>query len=215
MSNEIIDSVQVKDDLTNTFNTSTGFKLIGFELSGALFKNNGYDGNTNIDLLTKFSKIGANKSDSILLSILIQSPDIHGNYANSAKLSASTQYGELNILSNDPILNPNNSAIRTPAQFEVPKLDVVIPEGFSPNNDGIDDSWTIIRPYGTILSIKIFNRWGNEVYRNENYMNDWRGLGTVNFMGQNLPEGTYFYIVDATDKNGNKKQLAGPLLIKK
>ncbi|MFN6245809.1 MAG: Ig-like domain-containing protein [Chitinophagaceae bacterium] len=214
-TNEIIDSVQVKDDLTNTFNTSTGFKLIGFELSGALFKNNGYDGNTNIDLLTKFSKIGANKSDSILLSILIQSPDIHGNYANSAKLSASTQYGELNILSNDPILNPNNSAIRTPAQFEVPKLDVVIPEGFSPNNDGIDDTWTIIRPYGTTLSIKVFNRWGNEVYRNENYMNDWRGLGTVNFMGQNLPEGTYFYTVDATDKNGNKKQLAGPLLIKK
>ena len=55
----------------------------------------------------------------------------------------------------------------------------------------------------------------NEVYRNENYLNDWRGKGVVNFMGEDLPEGTYFYTVEATDSNGNKKQLAGPLLIKK
>jgi gliding motility-associated-like protein len=214
-TNEIIDSIQVKDDLTNTFNTTSGFKLIGFDLSGALYKNNGYDGNTNIDLLNKFSKLGANKTDSILLSVLIQSPDIYGNYANTAKLSALSKYGFINLISNDSTLNPNNSIIRTPAQFVVPKLDVIVPEGFSPNNDGIDDAWIIIRPFGTVLSVKVFNRWGNEVYRNENYLNDWRGKGTINFLGEDIPEGTYFYNVDATDKNGNKKQLAGPLLIKK
>jgi gliding motility-associated-like protein len=214
-TNDIIDSIQIKDDLTNTFNTTNGFKLIGFELSGALYKNNGYDGKTNIDLVTKFSKLGANKSDSILISVLIQSTEINGNYANSAKLSASSAYGELSLISNDPILNPSNSSVRTPAQFVVPKLEVIVPEGFSPNNDGIDDTWIIIRPFGTVLSVKVFNRWGNEVYRNENYLNDWRGIGTINFMGESLPEGTYYYTVIANDKSGNKIQLAGPLLIKK
>jgi gliding motility-associated-like protein len=214
-TNEIIDSIQVKDDLTYTFNTTTGFKLIGFDLSGTLYKNNSYDGNTNIDLVTKNSKLGANKTDSILLSVLIQSPDIHGNYANTAKLNAFTKFGNVNLISNDPILNPGNVSTRTPAQFVVPKLDVIVPEGFSPNNDGIDDTWIIIRPFGTVLSVKVFNRWGNEVYRNENYLNDWRGKGIVNFLGEDIPEGTYFYTVEATDKNGNKKQLAGPLLIKK
>jgi hypothetical protein len=63
--------------------------------------------------------------------------------------------------------------------------------------------------------VKVFNRWGNEVYRNENYLNDWRGIGTINFMGESLPEGTYYYTVIANDKSGNKIQLAGPLLIKK
>ncbi|MFM2393278.1 MAG: hypothetical protein RLZZ546_1260, partial [Bacteroidota bacterium] len=100
-------------------------------------------------------------------------------------------------------------------QFVVPKLEVIVPEGFSPNNDGIDDTWIIIRPFGTVLSVKVFNRWGNEVYRNENYLNDWRGIGTMNFMGESLPEGTYYYTVIANDKSGNKIQLAGPLLIKK
>jgi gliding motility-associated-like protein len=207
--------VQIKDDLTTTFNRSTGFTLGAVELSGALYKNNGYDGIATTDIVTKLSKIGAFKADSILLKVVIQSNDINGNYFNTAKASAATIFGNINIVSNDPILNPNNTTLRKPTQFEVPKLDVIVPEGFSPNNDGFDDTWIIIRPFGTILNVKVFNRWGNEVYRNENYLNDWRGKGVVNFMGEDLPEGTYFYTVEATDSNGNKKQLAGPLLIKK
>ena len=35
---DIIDSVQIKDDLTTTFNRSTGFTLGAVELSGALYK---------------------------------------------------------------------------------------------------------------------------------------------------------------------------------
>jgi len=214
-TNEIIDSVQVKDDLSSSFNTTNGFTVSIVEMSGALYKNNGYDGIVNTDIVTKLSKLGAFKTDSILLRVVIQSPDIHGNYNNIAKASAATIFGNINIVSNDPILNPNNRALRKPTLFEVPLLDVIVPEGFSPNNDGLDDTWIIIRPFGTVLNVKVFNRWGNEVYRNENYMNDWRGKGIANFMGEDLPEGTYFYTVEATDKNGNKKQLAGPLLIKK
>ena len=49
------------------------------------------------------------------------------------------------------------------------------------------------------VNLCIYNRWGNQVYRNEGgkYNNDW--YGTYN--GKNLPEGTYYYIIDLGDKS--------------
>lgn len=37
-------------------------------------------------------------------------------------------------------------------------------------------------------SITVANRWGNEVYKNENYLNDWNG------QSENITEGTYFFV---------------------
>ena len=85
--------------------------------------------------------------------------------------------------------------------------------GFSPNNDGIDDIWIIKRPYGTVIAVKVFNRWGNEVYSNSNYQNDWKGKGVSNFIGEDVPEGTYYYIVEATDINGVTRKFAASLTI--
>jgi hypothetical protein len=34
-----------------------------------------------------------------------------------------------------------------------------------------------------------------------------------NFLGEDVPEGTYFYAVEATDNNGGIKKLAGSLTI--
>jgi len=41
--------------------------------------------------------------------------------------------------------------------------------------------------------LQVFNRWGDLVYRNDNYLNDWTGTNTA---GQPLPEGTYYYLLD-------------------
>ena len=67
--------------------------------------------------------------------------------------------------------------------------ELLIPEGFSPNGDGIADTWTIqgIEKYPQNELI-IFNRWGNELLRAAPYNNDW--AGTAN--GE-LPSGVYFY----------------------
>jgi gliding motility-associated-like protein len=59
----------------------------------------------------------------------------------------------------------------------------------------------------------VFNRWGNLVYENDNYKNDWDGRGQGNFMGQFLPEGAYFYMVDAIDQTGNIQKFAKSLTI--
>ncbi|MCX6211305.1 MAG: gliding motility-associated C-terminal domain-containing protein, partial [Bacteroidetes bacterium] len=208
-----IDSVLIKDDLNATFKTNKGFDIVNLTVSGALVKNNSYNGYTNIDLVTNASVLAANKMDSVNLTLLIHSSDINGKYENIASIIANTNYGKLGLVSNDPVLNPSNYLNRVPTAFVVPTMDVLIPGGFSPNNDGIDDTWIIKRPFGTKITVHVFNRWGNVVYENENYNNDWRGKGVSNFLGEDVPEGTYFYAVEATDLNGAIKKLAGSLTI--
>lgn len=70
-----------------------------------------------------------------------------------------------------------------------------VPTIFTPNNDGINDEF-LIPCFGTgdypENIVSIFNQWGDEVYRQTNYQNNWRGT----FNGNDLPVGTYFFIVD-------------------
>jgi gliding motility-associated-like protein len=65
--------------------------------------------------------------------------------------------------------------------------------GFSPNNDGVNDVLTIEgldKTRATALSV--FDAKGREVYQAKNYKNDWNGTKE----GRLLPEGTYFYTLD-------------------
>jgi len=73
---------------------------------------------------------------------------------------------------------------------------VEIPEGFSPNSDGVADTWYIkgMSRYKNSV-VKVFNRWGNEVFSTSAYNNSWDGT----YNSSALPEGTYFYIVDLGD----------------
>ena len=79
-------------------------------------------------------------------------------------------------------------------------LDIFIPQGFSPNNDGINDFFVIegIDRHSN-NSIKIFNRWGSVVYESKPYLNNWDGKPNVGFGINNngfLPSGTYFYLLE-------------------
>jgi gliding motility-associated-like protein len=62
--------------------------------------------------------------------------------------------------------------------------------GFSPNNDGINDYFTIegIELY-PLSTLRIYNRWGVKVFQTTGYKNNWEGT----FQGKHLPDGTYFY----------------------
>jgi len=69
-----------------------------------------------------------------------------------------------------------------------------IPQIITPNGDGANDFWVIDDiDYFRDNSMKIFNRWGNVVYAQQNYNNTWNG---DNQRGSPLPAGTYFYLVD-------------------
>ncbi|MFC3196333.1 gliding motility-associated C-terminal domain-containing protein, partial [Parapedobacter deserti] len=72
-----------------------------------------------------------------------------------------------------------------------------IPNVFTPNGDGQNDKFEIIgtEAYDRV-ELVIFNRWGNEVYRSREYRNTWEG--------QNLSEGTYYYMIKLI--RGNQEQ---------
>ncbi|WP_254070957.1 gliding motility-associated C-terminal domain-containing protein [Pedobacter sp. L105] len=72
--------------------------------------------------------------------------------------------------------------------INVSLIDLFIPNTFTPNGDGKNDTFQIIgiEDFDSV-SMVIVNRWGNEVYVNKNYLNQWDGSG--------LSEGTYYYII--------------------
>lgn len=77
---------------------------------------------------------------------------------------------------------------------------VIIVNTFSPNRDGINETWEIQRmenyPNATV---EIFNRWGTKVFTSDTgYKKAWDGT----YNGQDLPLATYYYIIrlDNTSK---------------
>ncbi len=73
--------------------------------------------------------------------------------------------------------------------------EIYIPEGFSPNGDGVFDFFEILNLNGRNAEVRVYNRWGNLVYESLDYQNNWGGTSDIGlqFGGNNLPEGTYFY----------------------
>ena len=82
--------------------------------------------------------------------------------------------------------------------------DCFIPNYFSPNGDESNPTFLIdcLEDVFTDNNLVIFNRWGDEVYSAEPYRNDWTGQRD----GNDLPAGTYFYILNLTPDGANCKQ---------
>jgi gliding motility-associated-like protein len=69
-----------------------------------------------------------------------------------------------------------------------------IPEAISPNGDNVNDYFEIpsLKNSGQ-LTLRIFNRWGSEIYFSEDYKHDFNGISST---GTELADDTYFYHLD-------------------
>jgi len=80
------------------------------------------------------------------------------------------------------------------------------PQIISPNGDGINDKWIIdfLTDYPD-NSVHIFNRWGTQVFRQKNYGPglEFSGVSNNGSTISELPNGTYFYIIDLYGDNKN------------
>jgi gliding motility-associated-like protein len=77
-------------------------------------------------------------------------------------------------------------------------ITIKIPDAFSPNGDGTNDFFVIPNienyPQG---SLKIFNRWGTQIFEAAPYRSDWDGTSHhPASLGEQLPVSTYYYILD-------------------
>ncbi|GGH65258.1 gliding motility-associated-like protein [Filimonas zeae] len=87
---------------------------------------------------------------------------------------------------------------------------VTVPNAFTPNNDGIHDTWEILYLDGYPGSIvQVFDRYGRQVFIGQPGQNvAWKGT----YNGKPVPTGTYYYIVDL--KNGAKKMTGSVTVIR-
>lgn len=77
----------------------------------------------------------------------------------------------------------------------------VISQGISPNNDTYNDALDLeflSDRAGGIRQLQIYNRYGALVFEAVNYINEWEGQDKS---GNELPTGTYFYVIDLAEED--------------
>ena len=81
-----------------------------------------------------------------------------------------------------------------------PHTELLIPTGFSPNGDGVNDEFKILRSLniGKVTEFAVFDRWGEKVFSTDNINVGWDGTRN----GQPSPLGVYVWVVYAVSKDG-------------
>lgn len=85
-----------------------------------------------------------------------------------------------------------------------------IPDVITPNGDGINDYWHIrdLERYPN-NSVRVINRWGDEVLNEAPYSQTWTGT----FRGEPLPGATYYYVIKVKNDEGQEATFNGPITI--
>lgn len=78
------------------------------------------------------------------------------------------------------------------------KSEIIIPNIFTPNEDGENDFFVIKGLRGSGNMLLIFNRWGRKIYESFDYKNNWNG--TIINTEKLASDGTYYYIFVTHEK---------------
>ncbi len=87
-----------------------------------------------------------------------------------------------------------------------PELEVFIPNTFTPNNDNVNDLFTIVIKDGRLVEGYIVNRWGEIIHHFDPDYLVWDGTTNRNHMS---PEGVYNYVITVEAKGGVNQRLHG------
>jgi len=96
------------------------------------------------------------------------------------------------ITYNITVTSPGGCRASTLLLVQVLK-DFDVPNTFTPNGDGINDTWVIQNlPQFPIQWVQVFDRYGQLLYESHGYSTPWDGT----YKGHALPMGTYYYIIE-------------------
>lgn len=109
------------------------------------------------------------------------------NYTFYFTQSSSPSAGSYTIVVTDQCLYSDTLAI----DINSVDCNILAPNVVTPNGDGVNDYFKIngLNNFPG-SSLNVYNRWGNELYKNDDYKNDW---------SPDVTDGTYFYIVNVSD----------------
>jgi len=180
----------------------------GFEYLSATTSEGSYDENTGIWTIGTVEN-GDTETLTVTVNVLPT-----GNWTNVAELTA------VNPNQFDIDSAPGNGVV-SEDDYSFVKVEPIltIPDAFSPNDDGLNDTWIIpgLDQYPN-FELEIYDRWGNIVYHYENKNVSiptwWDGTsnGRMNFQeGESLPAGTYFYLLKYN--KGNLQPITGYIFL--
>jgi len=148
--------------------------------------------NNPIDLTASEDQLGLNTDESIdgYYSTLTDATNQTNPIDNPTNYSGGNNQEFYIRIENN---NPSICYAITRLVIEDEICELFIPEGFSPNADGINDNFEISGLYKNYnFDLKIYSRYGRLVYEGNNNRSPWNG----SYEGNALPTGTYFYVLD-------------------
>lgn len=87
-----------------------------------------------------------------------------------------------------------------------PDYNFYVPNAFTPNGDAVNDNFSGIGQGFVTYEMYIFNRWGEAVFKSENYNTRWDGRDKS---GQVSPQGVYVYQIKVKTPPGDSFTLRG------
>ncbi len=101
----------------------------------------------------------------------------------------------------------NDNAIKSESNIAevIPPLSLYIPSAFTPNGDGMNDSFGVSGAAIDGFAFQVFNRWGELMFESKNPMLGWDGK----FNELDAPQGVYVYKVLAKAPEGGHIQKNG------
>lgn len=103
----------------------------------------------------------------------------------------------------------NCESDRTPVEI-VPCCIVNVPDAFTPNGDGKNDKFQVVSNGGVkILSMMVYDRWGQQVYQSSSSNAGWDGT----YGGNQAGMGTYFYEIVYSCGAGSNTSMKGNLTL--
>ncbi|MCK8492285.1 gliding motility-associated C-terminal domain-containing protein [Spirosoma sp. RP8] len=211
--------LQVSDNLDAVF-TKKGARVhsVAVRADNGLIANAAYTGQgADTTLLLAGSQLPTNRQAHIWLTVRVdvnqatdltftntalgQAVDAANNVCRDWSVNGTSADPDQN---GDPTDNNEPTSVTVHAVLPEGAQTVFIPEGFSPNDDGINDRFVIQGvPSGITIQLAIYNRWGSLVYQNNDYKNDWDGTANQGVRAadksQGLPDGAYYYQIKLSD----------------
>jgi gliding motility-associated-like protein len=196
---EPITDVQIKENLNVTFPSPITFRLGSVVSNGVLIPASSFNGTTNTNMLQSGITLDGYQQDSITFTVIFNPGTYSGEIRNMAEGTAMTKWWPVTRNSID-IVNSNGRRYGPgdPTESPMPIVDIMLPDVITPNGDGFNDKLFIQHPAGVKVSLMVFNRWGQAVYKNGDYQNDWDGKITKGSTSTDLAQGTYYYIAEFT-----------------
>jgi gliding motility-associated-like protein len=93
----------------------------------------------------------------------------------------------------------------------LPLTKLLLPTGFSPNGDGVNDVFRIARNMniGTLKTFSVYNRWGQLVFQTNDVSQGWDGT----YKGKLQPMGTYVWYIKALNKDNDEINESGNITL--